>query len=207
MAGSFQLKDDSNYQWHRYSAVIDMTSSTNGRNDAKEVYFRIDNDAGSGTKWRFDQIMIEIAKDGDTDFIPSPYTLPPGMPVLSSRNLPTATSMGYAAVTTTVNLSSSVDSGNSSKARIDISAHSVNASGGSISYNSGSISNLSQGTYHYVYCDDPYGVGGNVSYSATTSTANLAQDGRYVLGRIKTYSTGGGTTAPDMGIVRMLIHG
>ncbi|AYA63833.1 collagen-like triple helix repeat-containing protein [Alteromonas sp. RKMC-009] len=199
MAGSFQLKDDSNYQWHRYSAVIDMTSSTNGRNDAKEVYFRIDNDAGSGTKWRFDQIMIEIAKDGDTDFIPSPYTLPPGMPVLSSRNLPTATSMGYAAVTTTVNLSSSVDSGNSSKARIDISAHSVNASGGSISYNSGSISNLSQGTYHYVYCDDPYGVGGNVSYSATTSTANLAQDGRYVLGRIKTYSTGGGTTAPDMG--------
>lgn len=89
----------------------------------------------------------------------------------------------------------SADAG--SNVTITIPAHDVKFAGASgtvtVSYNSGSITGKSYGTYYYVYCDDATLAGGAVSYTATTDPDVLtAAVGRRKVCEILTVNAGGG---------------
>lgn len=85
-------------------------------------------------------------------------------------------------------------------ATINIAAHSVQFGFGTVAYNSGSITGLSNSTVYYIYVDDPDYEGGAVTYLATTN-ANLvtAGNGRYYIGKVTTPSGGGGSTGGGWG--------
>ncbi|OFC71823.1 hypothetical protein [Alteromonas confluentis] len=194
--GSPHTASFTEYQaWRRISVIVDLT------NDAStSAALRIDvDDCSAGQVVLITAPMPELYRN-DGNATPSALAAPPTLqPILRSRLLPTSNNMGTPAAANSSSLSSDVDPSDGNKARIDIAAHSVTVSNESISYNSGTVYSLEQGTTYHVYCFDPYGVGGNVSYYATTNGASLARDDIYKVGKFTTYVNGGGTTRPDPG--------
>lgn len=183
------------YQSARISCVIDMTATTNDRVYATEACLRLDVDGGAGAALVWDQIMIEPLKDDSA--IPSPYTAPyTQAPILRQKALPMVSTAG-AGSSSSSNPLSATDDG--STAKINIASHAVQFADGAVNYNSGSVSGLQFNTKYYVYTDDPYYIGGAVTYNAVPA-ANItditAGIGRRYLGSITTPSNGGGTSLP-----------
>ena len=181
------------YNWHRISAVVDFTGKTSNR-----CLFRFDNDGGSGVTMTFDAPQMELCVDGVNE--PTAWSPPVGYAetyLRRQRQIPMVNTAG-ANATLNTNPLSSYDAG--STATIDVSSHSIQLGDGSVSYNSGSISGLSFNTRYYVYCDDPFYIGGSVAYHATTNLQTVTSNmGRRLISSIRTTSNGGGTTAPDLG--------
>jgi hypothetical protein len=85
-------------------------------------------------------------------------------------------------------------------AEIQVAAHTLTDSEGTISYGSGTISGLANSIQYFVYTDDPESAGGAVSYSATTNFQSItANKGRYYVGKITTPAGGGGGTQGGWG--------
>ena len=83
---------------------------------------------------------------------------------------------------------------------ITVASHDLIYDGGTISYNSGSITGLAFATLFYVHTDDPTKAGGAVTYVATTTKTDLVADqGRYFVGSCTTPADGAGGTTGDPG--------
>jgi hypothetical protein len=113
---------------------------------------------------------------------------------VTSRPLNPVTT-GATAYRTPINPLSSSDAG--STATVAVAAHTVKTgvSGASatISYNSGSVTGLAFSTSYQIFANDPTQAGGAVTYVASTSTENYANDPAYVwVGQITTVDDGGG---------------
>ncbi len=79
---------------------------------------------------------------------------------------------------------------------VTIAAHNVIYDGGTVAYNSGTVTGLSFSTLYYIYTDDPTKAGGAVTYAATaTATDITTNSGRYYIGQITTPADGGGDTS------------
>lgn len=185
------------YTSKRVSVVIDMTSTTNNRNEARWASLRIDNEGGAGCGIIIDQIMIE--EDIYGKGLPSPYT-----PSAKSSLL---TSKAGLSMNTAVNASASVTPVNplyisifttSSTGKISIRAHTLHTVNGDVSYNAGEITGLSFDTRYYVYCNDPYFLGGSVTYYAVrdTSAGTVTNTlGNRLIGSITTPTSSGAAPA------------
>ena len=85
-------------------------------------------------------------------------------------------------------------------ATVTIASHNVVYDGGTVAYNSGSITGLAFSTQFSVYADDPTKAGGAVTYIATATTTDLtANKGRYFVGYVTTPADGGGGTTGEPG--------
>jgi len=83
---------------------------------------------------------------------------------------------------------------------IAVAAHNVVYDGGTVAYNSGSVTGLGFSTLYYVYVDDPTKAGGAVTYLATTTNTDVtANKGRYYVGSVTTPADGGGDVPGDPG--------
>lgn len=180
------------YSSTRRSVVLDMTSSYQDRNQATEVALRLDVDKnGAALVW--DQFMIEPLFDNDA--VPSPYRAPlTPAPILNAgNNLPMATLAGASATVKDISGGTTVleTSVSGMEAQISINTHTVQLPDKEVTYNSDNLT-VTQGVRYFIYCDDPYGLGGSVTYYAVTSSqfSNLsAVSGRYWLGSITTASS------------------
>ncbi|QPG06568.1 hypothetical protein IT774_05185 [Salinimonas marina] len=159
---------------------------------------RIDIDTGAGRALVISDLMVELATENGNDY-PSPYVPPltTGR-LIQQRLLPMVNTAGASAAIDDNPLSAS-DNGTSAK--ISVAAHTIYMAEDDISYNSGSITGLSFTTTYYVYCDDPFYLGGSVSYKQVTASGfnNIVRStGRRYIGSIRTPSDGGGTTTPPI---------
>lgn len=180
------------YQTKRVSAVIDMTSSTDNRKDARNVQLRFDNEGGNGCIVIIDKIMVE--EDVGGKGLPSPY-VPPAEPslVTAKSGLPMTSTVSAAAAVFPVN---PLYIGLFETKKVSIRAHTLYMPSGSVSYNAGSISGLKDETRYYVYCSDPYYRGGSVTYYAVeaSSIASVTNNpGHRYIGSISTPKSGGGS--------------
>lgn len=185
------------YQTKRVSAVIDMTSSTDNRKDARNVQLRFDNEGGSGCIVIIDKIMIE--EDVGGKGLPSPYTPSPEPSLVTAKDaLP---------MTSTVSASAAVYPANPlyiglfSTGEINIRAHTLYTPNGAVSYNAGSISGLKNETRYYVYCNDFYFRGGSRTYYAVevSSVASVtSKPGHRYIGSITTPKSGGGAPSSEI---------
>lgn len=133
--------------------------------------------------------VLQVARLGDGSLTTSGGTTISGlteMPgvLVGGEALPTVNAFNKSSVQSTSTLSASDGGGT---ATISIAAHNVVYDGGTVAYNSGSITGLAFSTTYYIYTDDPTKAGGAVTYlSTTTSTDVVANSGRYYLGSITT---------------------
>lgn len=181
--------------WVRVSWVVDLSGDS-----STEAFLRIDNEKQTSLFYVVG-LMVEPQRAGDNSQTPSTYVLPPVPgPILNAgNNLPMATLAGASATVkdisggTTV-LETAVYAG---QAQIFINTHTVQLPDKEVTFNSDDIT-VSQNVRYFIYCDDPYGLGGSVTYYAVTDSqfSNLsAISGRYWLGSITSASSsnpGGG---------------
>ena len=181
--------------WVRKSWLVDLSGDTN-----IEALLRFDNDVAN-TAFYIAGIMVEPLKSGDNSQTPSPFVPPPRQaPILNAGStLPMASLAGATATIASINggdkiLDSEV---NGTNANIIIRNHTVQLPNKQITYNA-DILTVSQNVRYFVYCDDPYGIGGSQTYQFVTASqfsSLSASSGRYWLGSITTASSsnpGGG---------------
>ena len=72
-------------------------------------------------------------------------------------------------------------------ATIDVAQHTLRRSSGSVVYDAGTITGLAYNTRYYIYTDDRDFLGGSVTYSATTTKADIVGNlGRYFVSEVRT---------------------
>lgn len=115
-----------------------------------------------------------------------PGTLPSG------DSIPTASAFNSTSLQDAAPLSGT-DAG--ATATISIASHSIVYDGGTVAYNSGSITGLAFSTQYWIYADDPSKAGGAVTYVATTTKTDVTSDsGYYYVGSCTTPANGAGDT-------------
>ena len=146
--------------------------------------------------------VLKVAKLGDGTLTDSSGTTISGLDEMpgtladgDSLNTITAFNRGSVQGSTPLNAN---DAG--SDATITVDAHNLVYDGGTVAYNSGSVTGLSFSTQYSVYTDDPTKAGGAVTYIATTTTTDLtANKGRYYVGFVTTPADGAGPTVGEPG--------
>lgn len=134
--------------------------------------------------------VIRIARLGDGSLTTAGGTTIDGlgeMPgiVPSEQSLPMVSTGNLGSLQSDPAILTSTDAGAS--ATVSISAHGLDMSSGTISYNAGSITGLSYATTYYIYALDPTYAGGAVTYLSTTDTTDVVSNvGTYYVGSITT---------------------
>lgn len=188
------------FSWKRYAVLMNLQTYPT----IEDVQLRFDNEGGNGADILIDQIMIEPFVGPDV--IPSPYTAPflTG-PVLNAGSmLPMASLAGATATIASINGGDKIldTEVNGTNANIIIRNHTIQLPDKQITYNA-DILTVSQNVRYFVYCDDPYGIGGSQTYQFVTAaqfSSVSASSGRYWLGSITTASSsnpGGGNPDDD----------
>lgn len=158
---------------------------------------QVANDENGNSGLIFPLILVEEAdaiyawdEAVDEQAIPASATVNRAEMVTNQTSLPP---VNVAGALTVVSNNPLTATDNGASAKITVAAHTRHFGHGNVSYNSGVITGLAFSSKYYVYCDDKGLRGGAMTYIATTSKTDVADNvNRVYVGEITTPADGGG---------------